>query len=227
MVQYRRYRRGIRPRRQARVAARKRVSMRSRMPMRRRRPVRNRVVYIRKECVFPAVVGSAGGNADLFYGVPAYSQCFSNYLNQYDLDGLSAEYEQIKVTKFVVTLERLQNQTSSAVPNSYVRKVVDNDNVSAYTSEAQYLTNADCKSVSVIGSRPIQFVVYPKTMLSQAYNAITTQKAVNPGWINTNSLGGINAFSFIQPHIFIPPFTPGVGMFNVRMTLYCCFKNNK
>lgn len=216
---YRRYRkRGVRPRRKSRYQQRRKVYKRSmRMP----RQISNRVLMIRKQRLMPAITG--GGIADLFYNA-AYTTTFDLNNAAWDLSALQGQFEQIKAYKFIVSLEPLQNQSSSAVPNAYIRRVIDNQDQNAYLTEAQYLANADCKSHGVQANKTITFVVYPKSNLQQSFGTASTLKACNPGWVNTTlpQMPG-----FIPPHVFIPTGTAGVGMFNVRVTAIVGFKHNK
>lgn len=216
---YRRYRkRGVRPRRKTRVQQRRKVYKRSmRMP----RQMSNKVLMIRKQRLMPAITG--GGIADLFFSA-GYTTAFDLTQAAWDLTALQGQFEQIKAYKFIVSLEPLQNQSSSAVPNAYIRRVIDNQQQTGYLTEADYLANADCKSHGVQANKTITFIVYPKSNLSQTFGGVTTVNSRNPGWVNT---GAIQMPNLLAPHVFIPAGTAGVGMFNVRITAIVGFKHNK
>lgn len=212
----------------------KRQRMRARMPRkkrayrkrtmrtaRRRNNISRRVVVVRKQRLMAQITG--GGIADLFYS-GAYNTAFDLNNAAWDLAALQQQFEFIKAQKFIVSLEPLQNQSSSAVPNAYIRRVVDNQTGFAYTTEAQYLANADCKSHSVQSPRTITFVVYPKSYRSQTLGGVTTFAPRSPGYVNADAA---QLPSLIAPHVFIPAGTAGVGMFNVRITAIVCFKGNK
>lgn len=218
MAMYRRYRRkGVRPRRAARVAKR---TYRKRYT--RKRQMSSRVVMIRKERLMPVIVGSAAGIPDLFFNA-SYTSAFDLNNAGFDLSALQGQFELMKAYKFIVTMEPLLDQSSAANPQCYVRKVLDPGGV-AYTTEAQYLANADCKSHTAIAGRSFRYIVYPKSNLNQSWNGVNTYKPVSPGWVQSTTA---QLPSLIPPHVFIPPWTVGVTQFNVKITAIVGFKNNK
>lgn len=186
----------------------------------------NRALIVRKQFIPGVITGSAGGIVDLFQN-STYSAALTNYNDQYDLNALAGQFEQMKCYKLILELEPLQSEAVQSLPNGYVRKVIDNQQT-AYTTEAEYLKNLDCKSYPVIGRRTTRHIIYPKMSLNETYGSTTVTRPRNPGWFNT-SQGSVSAlvFSMYPPHIFIPPMTAGVSLFNVKMTAVIGFKGNK
>lgn len=203
-----------------------RMQSRRYYPRRRLTALNSRATIVRKQFIPGVISGSASGIVDLFQNA-TYSAALTNYNDQYDLNALAGQFEQMKVIKLILELEPLQSEAVQSLPNAYVRKVIDNQ-TTAYTAESQYLFNQDCKSFPVIGRRTIRHIIYPKMSLNETFGATTVTRPRNPGWFNT-SQGSVSAlvFSMYPPHIFIPPMTVGVSLFNVRMTAVVAFKGNK
>lgn len=197
-----------------------------RMTRRMSRKSYDRPLIVRKEFIPGQIVGSAAGIADLLQ-TGAFSAALTNYNDQYDLNALAAQFEQMKVYKLILTLEPLQSEAVQSLPNAYVRKVIDNQTLT-YTTESQYLFNKDCKSYPVISNRTTRHIIYPKMQLNEVYGSTTITRVRSMGWFNcSQGSAGAFVFSSVAPHIYIPPMTVGVSLFNVRMTAIIGFKGNK
>lgn len=218
-------RRNVRPRRYTRRVARRPVY---RKPMRMYRKISNRSLVVRKEMLGSVITGSATAQ-NLVYAPALYSPSGWNF----DLGNLVAEYDMIKVHKFIFTLEPYQNE-SSVAPIEYMRVVHDYNDVTALTAESDYLAYGNCKSYALTRNRPIRIVLYPKisqfAISGTSATAATFLKSVKPGWLNTTGVGtsGLGLMQFMGVKLFVPAYASMASpLFNVRITLVASLKNNK
>lgn len=214
------------------VRRRRRAVMKKRMY--RRKKTQNKVhTFVRwadKDTLYPDsngpnVILSQTTNQNL-----AYSFKLDNVVNPADFINL---YDQYRINKVVLYLERLWDQTGAIgagnPTNRKLRVVHDYNDASPLTQEDDYLEYANCKTYSPIGKNSIKITLYPKLNnvienVGGSANAYTS--------VNSNRVW-LNMADDEVPHfglkIFIPAniTAPDVQIFSVRAKFYLSMKNSK
>lgn len=154
---------------------------------------------------------------------------------QFNLDQLSDEgdfqnmYDAYKIKKIILHLEPMLNSsnTNAVAPfQKWLRVVHDYDDVTALTSEDQYLQYGGCKSRKMTSGSVINIPLYPKIqVVNQSSGPSEIYRPVNPGWIPTTH----DQVDHLGLKIFIPTLqlTQGYTIFRVRATFIFQMKNTK
>jgi len=200
----------------------------------RRKKTQNKVhSFVRlcdKDTTYP---GSAGPNTIAETGADqhlAYSFKLDNLVNPSDFTNL---YDSYKINKIVLMLEPTFDQTQSAAPALFARKVRvvhdynDND---ILTDEDDYLEYSNVKSYHPFSKRGINVTLYPKINnvienVGGSANAFTSQ-ASSKVWLDIKN----DEVPHFGIKIFIPAgLTPNEGpvMFRVRARYHISLKNSK
>jgi len=208
--------------------------LRKRRPRRMMRPkkkIQNRVhTYVRwadRDAQYPAANGPSqivetGSAQNLVYNFK-----LDNLTTKSDFTNL---YDAYKITKVVLYLERLKNDTDDAItPLNKKVCVVWDDDGDALTTEDQYLEYSNCRRYSPIGNGAIKLTVYPKV----------STPILNVGGNPTayHSIPSTNNWIKIEddevPHFGLKIFVPGgiiatqVPLFTVRAKFYLAMKGAK
>lgn len=198
-----------------------------------RKKVQNKIhTFVRwadRDVQFPGATGpnlitETGLNQHL-----AYTFTVDDVVNASDFTNL---YDQYRINKITVFLERYQNSTSAVSnfnPNNQKICVVhDYDDANPLTQEDDYLEYSNCRRYNIIGNGSIRIVLYPKilnTVLNVGGSVAQTLMSSNRVWLNTEQDE--------VPHFGIKMFVPaGISttdtpLFKVRVKYHLSFKNSK
>lgn len=159
----------------------------------------------------------------------SYSFALRNAVNAVDFTAL---YDQYRINKVTMYLERQLNQTGAITVNNpnnqRIRVVHDYNDNNLLTSEDDYLEYSNCKSYQVVGGGAIKIVLYPKVANElenvsggTAFEAKSSKKV----WINTVD----DQVPHFGVKIFVPSFvtSEGITLFRVRVRYDLSFKNSK
>lgn len=217
--------------------------LRRKRPMFKRRPIRRRIyrkktqnkvhTYIRwadKDTQYPGSNGPSSILASNTEQNLVYTFKLDNIVNPSDFTNL---YDQYRINKVVLVLERQLNQTGTVTVNSpnnkRVRVVHDYNDANPLTQEDDYLEYANCKSYQAIGNGSIKITLYPKVnnVVENVGGAATAFTSMNSNRI------WLNIAEDEVPHfglkIFVPSFitSEGVELFKVRAKFHLSLKNSK
>lgn len=159
----------------------------------------------------------------------SYSFNLRNVVNAVDFTSL---YDQYRINKVTVYLERFWNSTGDTIAgtpyNSNIRVVHDYNDNNVLSQEDDYLEYSNCKSYKSVGNGTIKLVLYPKIAQvienvggTQGFNAVASNKM----WLNTVD----DRIPHFGIKIFVPPgiSSTGQALFRVRAKFDLSFKNSK
>lgn len=189
--------------------------------------------YIRwsdKDTQFPGATGPNTINSSNAIQNLAYSFKLDNVVNPSDFVNL---YDQYRINKITLYLERQLNQTGTISVNSpnnqRLRVVHDYNDNNPLTQEDDYLEYSNCKSYQIIGNGNIRITLYPKINnivenVGGAASAFTSMNS-NKVWLNINE----DEVPHFGIKIYVPNFvtTADVTLFKVRARFDLSFKNSK
>lgn len=171
----------------------------------------------------PSLILSGTGQQHL-----TYSFNLRNVVNAVDFTSL---YDQYRINKVTIYLERFWNKTADIVSgqpnNRKIRVVHDYNDNNALTNEDEYLEYSNCKSYNAVANGTIKIVLYPKVAQvienvggTQGFNAVASNKM----WLNTVD----DQVPHFGIKIFVPEnIIPSQPLFYVRTKFDLSFRNSK
>lgn len=183
-----------------------------------------------KDTQFPGATGPVVINASPADQNLAYSFKLDNVVNPSDFVNL---YDQYRINKVTIYLERQLNQTGTVTVNSpnnqRIRVVHDYNDNNVLTQEDDYLEYSNCKSYQIIGNGSIKITLYPKINnivenVGGSASAFTSMNS-NKVWLNIAE----DEVPHFGIKMFIPAYvtSEGVTLFKVRAKFDLSFKNSK
>lgn len=211
------------------VRRKRRAFVKRRFAKKTQNKVHTYVRWCDKDALYPGATGPniiAASNTDQHL---AYSFKLDNVVNPGDFTRL---YDQYRINKITLHLERQLNQTGTVAVNSPNNKriscVWDQNDNNVLTQEDDYLEYSNCKRYGVIGNGTIRLTIYPKVNNKiegvGGGDAFTTMPA-NKMWFNIAD-DDIPMFGI---KIFIPAFvtTAETELFKVRAKFHMSMKQSK
>lgn len=198
-----------------------------------RKKTQNKIhTYVRwadKDTLYP---GESGPNQILASSTAqnlAYSFKLDNVVNPSDFTNL---YDQYRINKVVLYLERSRNSsdTASGYPiNRKISVVHDYNDNNLLTQEDDYLEYSNCKRYNVLGNGAIKITLYPKINniienVGGSSNAFTSMSS-NRVWLNIAE----DEVPHFGLKVFVPPYISEEGqlVFTVRAKFYLSMKQSK
>lgn len=172
----------------------------------------------------PSLILQGAGNQNLVYTFK-----LDNIVNPGDFTNL---YDQYRINKVTLYMERIYNQTGDSAVSPYNQKISvvhDYNDANPLTQEDDYLEYSNCKRYNPIGNGAIKITLYPKINnivenVGGASNAFTSMNS-NKVWLNIQE----DEVPHFGLKVFIPTgiATVGAAILRVRAKFDLSFKNSK